>query len=331
MSAAADGQTEATVAAWATTDLAPNVAGRDPEDIAAEPGSRDAAAPPLRFDANLSILFGDRPILERPALAVQAGFDAVEMWWPFERGVPSPAEVDRLVASIADEGLALVLLNLYGGSPHAGEHGLLTLPDQRSRFRDNVEVAIEIAARLGGRVLNALWGNITRDVPKADRQATAVENLGYAAQRAATVGARVVLEPLNAIDFPRYGLRTIEDAIALADRASADAGVAVDVLFDVYNVQRTQGDLLRRIEAYAHRFGHVQIADVPGRLRPGTGEIAFERVLGALQRAGYRGFVGLEYRPSSDPDDTFAWLPLERRRSGSSTSFQLATHITRRD
>lgn len=310
MTDASDGQVEATA----------NVAGGAPEDAPAEPGRRDGTAPPLRFDANLSILFGDRPLLERPALAVKAGFDAVEMWWPFEGSVPSPAEVDRLVASIADEGLALVLLNLCSGRREAGEHGLLTLPDQRRRFRENVDAAIEITARLGGRVLNALYGNISRDVPKGQRQATAVENLAYAAQRAATVGARVVLEPLNAIDFPRYGLRTIEDAIVLANLARAETGVGVDVLFDVYNVQRTQGDLMRRIDAYADRFGHVQIADVPGRLRPGTGEIAFDSVLNALERAGYRGFVGLEYRPSRDPDDTFAWLPPDRRRSGAGKS-----------
>jgi hydroxypyruvate isomerase len=304
-----------------TTDLTANVAvSASSDDGTAEPGGRDGTAPALQFDANLSILFGDRPTLERPALAVEAGFDAVEMWWPFEDSVPRGGEVDRLVSSIADEGLSLVLLNLCSGSLEAGEHGLLTVPDQRVQFRENVDAAIEITARLGGRVLNALYGNIGPGMPKAQRQATAVENLAYAAQRAATVGARVVLEPLNAIDFPRYGLRTIEDAVALADRARTEAGANVGVLFDTYNVQRTQGDLMRRIDAYAHRFGHVQIADVPDRLRPGTGEIAFDRVLGALECAGYRGFVGLEYRPSRDPDDTFAWLPRERRRSGTGTS-----------
>ncbi len=273
-----------------------------------EPGLRTTAAPALRLDANLSILFSDRPILERPALAVAAGFDAVEMWWPFDLSVPSAGEVDRLVTSVADEGLSLVLLNLDGGRAGVGEHGLLTAPEQRARFRDNVDVAVEIAGRLGGRVIKALYGNVSPDIPEAKRHETALENLAYAVPQAAAVGACVVLEPLNPFDFPRYGLRTIENAIALSDRARAEAGVVVEVLFDIYNVQRTQGDLIRRIEMHAHRFGHVQIADVPGRLRPGTGEIAFERVLGALDHAGYRGFVGLEYRPSPDPEDTFAWL-----------------------
>ena len=269
----------------------------------------------LRFDANLSILFGDRPISERAALAGTAGFDAVEMWWPFIRSVPSDAEVDGLVASVAGEGLSLVLLNLDSGSPEAGEHGLLSVPRQTSRFCDNVDVAVDIVGRLGGRVLNALYGNVDIDVPEALQRSTAVENLVYAARRAATVGARVVLEPLNPVDFPRYGLRTIEEAIELSDRVRSEADVRVDVLFDVYNVQRTQGDLLRRIAEHVSRFGHVQIADVPDRQHPGTGEIAFGPVLEGLTRAGYRGYVGLEYRPSPNPDDTFAWLPREWRSS----------------
>ncbi|MGA2513976.1 MAG: TIM barrel protein [Candidatus Limnocylindrales bacterium] len=269
----------------------------------------------LRFDANLSILFGDRPILERAALAGSAGFDAVEMWWPFSRSVPSDAEVDRLVASVANAGLSLVLLNLDGGSTEAGEHGLLSIPGQAPRFRDNVDVAVDIAGRLGGRVFNALYGNVNTDVPEALQRSTAEENLAYAARRAATVGARIVLEPLNPVDFPRYGLRTIEQAIELSDRVRSEADVAVDVLFDVYNVQRTQGDLLRRIAEHADRFGHVQIADVPARLHPGTGEIAFGPVFEGLTRAGYRGYVGLEYRPSLSPDDTFGWLPRAWRSS----------------
>jgi hydroxypyruvate isomerase len=269
----------------------------------------------LRFDANLSILFGDRPILERASAAASEGFDAVEMWWPFTRSVPADVEVDRLVASVANEGLRLILLNLDSGSSDAGEHGLLSIPGQEPRFRANVDVAIDIVGRLGGRVLNALYGNPGNDVPGSKEGRTVVANLTYAARRAATVGARVVLEPLNPVDFPGYGLRTIEQAIALSDRVRAEANVDVDVLFDVYHIQSTQGDLLHRIAAHASRFGHVQIADVPGRFHPGTGQVAFGSVFEALIRAGYGGYVGLEYRPSARPDDTFAWLPRAWRSS----------------
>jgi hydroxypyruvate isomerase len=301
-------------AAWKAVGSDRPVSARRSPGLSSWPGGDDAGQ--LRFDANVSILFDDRPMLERPALAAAAGFDAIEMWWPFARGVPGTVEVDRLVASVADEGLALVMLNLYAGSSSTEEHGLLTLPGRQAEFRDNVDVAIEISSRLGGRVLNALYGNLVEDEPEAERMATAIENLAYVADRAAREGIGVVIEPLNALDFPRYGLRTIEEAAAVADRARTEAGAEIGILFDVYHTQRTEGDLARRIQGYADRFGHVQIADAPGRSRPGTGEIAFGFIFASLVSAGYRGFVGLEYRPSPDPEDTFAWLPPQRRRSG---------------
>jgi hydroxypyruvate isomerase len=269
----------------------------------------------VRFDANLSILFDDRPLLEQPAAAATAGFDAVEMWWPFADLVPASADVDRLVDAFGEAGVALVSMNLASGSVAAGQHGLVALPDERTRFQDNLDAAIAIAGRLGGHVLNALYGNPPEGISRGVLDDTAVENLAFAARRAVRIGATVVLEALNPVDFPLYGLHRTGEALALADRVDAETGQEVAILFDVYNVQRSEGDLLARIAAHAGRFGHVQIADVPGRLRPGTGEVAFERVLPALEAAGYAEFVGLEYRPSPDPTDTFAWLPVERRRS----------------
>jgi len=267
----------------------------------------------VRFDANLSILFPDLPLLERPAAAAALGFDAVELWWPFDREAPAAAEVDRLVEAIGASRLILVSLNLTHGDRSAGEHGLAAIPGGVLRFRDSLDVAVAIAGRLGCVAFNALYGNRTGEIPDEILDATVVDNLALAARRAATVGTTIVLEALNPVDFPHYGLHRTADALALADRVRTDAGAEVKLLFDVYHVQRTEGDLLARIDAHAPRFGHVQIADAPGRFRPGTGEIAFERVLPALERAGYAGFVGLEYRPSPDPADTFAWLPMERR------------------
>ena len=269
----------------------------------------------MRFDPNLSILFPDLPLLERPAAAAALGFDMAELWWPFDGPVPAGRDVDDLAEAFGAAGVGLVLLNLWLGDPSAGQHGLVALPGERARFRDNVEAAVAIAGRLGGTVINSHYGNLTADLARSALDETAVENLAFAAERAASVGATLVIEPLNPVDFPRYGLRRTQDALDLADRVLAQAGATVRILFDVYHVQRTEGDLIARIEAHAGRFGHVQIADVPGRFRPGTGEIAFERVLPALERAGYDGFVGLEYRPSPDPAETFAWLPADRRRS----------------
>ncbi|MDA8202806.1 MAG: TIM barrel protein [Chloroflexi bacterium] len=272
----------------------------------------------MRFDANISILFPGLPVAEQLTAAAATGFDAIEMWWPFAVDVPSDREVDRLVGAVRDAGLALVCLNLALGDRAAGQHGLVAVPGARHRFRDHVDVAVGIAGRLGGRVLNALYANVPPDVPREQLDDIAVENLAFAAIRARSVGAIVALEALNPVDFPRYGLHRTAQSVALADRVQEEADAEVGILFDVYNVQRSEGDLIARIDAHAARFVHVQIADVPGRLRPGTGEVAFDRVLPALERAGYDGFVGLEYRPSPDPNDTFAWLPSAERRSGAS-------------
>jgi hydroxypyruvate isomerase len=270
----------------------------------------------MRFDANISILYPGLPVEEQAAAAAAAGFDAIEMWWPFAEDVPPDREVDRLVGAVRDAGLALVSLNLTAGDRAAGHHGIVAIPGLGDGFHDHVDVAVEIAARLGGRVLNALYANVPLDVPREQLDDTAVENLAFTAARARDAGATVVLEALNPVDFPRYGLHRTAEALALADRVRVETGAEVGILFDVYNVQRSEGDLIARIDAHAARFAHVQIADVPGRLRPGTGEVAFERVLPALEWAGYEGFVGLEYRPSADPGDTFAWLPPAARRTG---------------
>ena len=269
----------------------------------------------MRFDANLSILFPDLAMLDRPAAAAAAGFDAIELWWPFAGPVPGAHEVDDLVDAVGSARLRLVLVNLWLGDPTAGEHGLVALPGSTPRFRENVDAAAEVVRRLGGSVVNCHFGNPPPDLPREVLEATAIENLAYAAPLMAAAGAALVIEPLNSIDFPRYGLTRVAEAVDLTRRATAASGVPVRILFDVYHVQRAEGDLVARIRAFAPDIGHVQIADVPDRGRPGTGEIAFDRVLEALEAAGYAGFVGLEYRPSPDPGDTFAWLPPAARRS----------------
>jgi hydroxypyruvate isomerase len=269
----------------------------------------------MRFDVNLSILFPGMPLSERLAAAARAGFDAVEMWWPFAQDVPPDSEVESLVEAISASGLALVAFNMTTGDAAAGEHGLVSLPGQRLRFRDNLDVAVALAERLGTPIIHAPFGNTPSDAPRDAVQQVVVENLAMAADQAARVGAQIVVEPLNPNDFPRFGLHRVEEALEILDLVKAETGAVVGVLFDVYHIQRSQGDLIARIQAYADRFGHVQIADVPDRLHPGSGEVAFERVLPVLEQVGYQGYVGLEYRPSADPAETFDWLPADRRRS----------------
>ncbi|MGD0123310.1 MAG: TIM barrel protein [Candidatus Limnocylindrales bacterium] len=264
----------------------------------------------MRFDVNLSILFTDLPLLRRPAAAAAAGFRAAELWWPFDDPVPSPSEVDRLIDAVGSAGLTLACLNFDGGDFSAGQRGLLADRAQYSRLADNIPVALSIAAALGCRVLNALYGNVERT---AARDAAAVEALVAAGTAAAGIGASVVLEALNAAEFPEYGLHTPDAASSLAGRAREVAGCDVGILLDVYHVERSGSDGVAALVRHAPSIRHVQIADVPGRRRPGTGVVDFGRLFAALDRVAYDGFVGLEYLPSPDLGDTFAWLPLAER------------------
>jgi hydroxypyruvate isomerase len=262
----------------------------------------------MRFDANISILFPDLPVLEGPAAAAAAGFDAVELWWPFEGPVPAAREVDELVAAFTSAGVRLVMLNLWLGDRQAGQHGLLSAAGARSAFLDNVDVVADIVRRLGGTIVNSHFGNVEVDADREVLAEAAVTGLALAAPRIAAAGATLVIEALNQFDFPRYGVQRTCDALALAQRAREASGTPVGILFDTYHVQRTEGDLFGPLAEAAGYIAHVQLADVPNRGRPGSGAIDFGRLFEELERSAYDGWVGLEYLPSTDPADTFAWL-----------------------
>ena len=262
----------------------------------------------LRFEANLSILFTELPLLERPAAAKAAGFDAVEMWWPFASPVPAAAELDRLAVALGEAGVALVGLNFDGGDLAAGERGLLSLPDAGARFADNVACALSFAQSQGTTVLNALYGNRVDGVDPGAQDGIALERLAHAADAAANVGAQVVLETQNQLDSPRYPLRDPAQAAAIVDEMRADGHENVGLLCDYYHLAMEGYDLLGSTDRYLHLVDHVQVADAPGRHEPGTGGIDFAEVLGHLAGAGYGGWIGCEYRPSGPSAESFGWL-----------------------
>lgn len=263
----------------------------------------------MRYDVNLSILFTELPLLERPAAARAAGFDAVELWWPFAGPEPADAEVDALLRALSDAGVRLVGLNFDAGDMAAGERGLLSRPDGCARFRANIDVAVGIAAATGCRVLNALFGNRVPDLDIEAQEELGVTNLGLAAKAAARCGATVVVEALNSYENPEYPLTSSDAALHIADRVRARAGVDnVALLVDFYHLVRMGEDPRTVIDRHAGRIGHAQIADVPGRGRPGTGEIPYAAVLRALEESGYAGHVGLEYKPAGPSAAEFGWL-----------------------
>lgn len=253
----------------------------------------------MRYDVNVSILFTELPLLERPAAARAAGFDAVEMWWPFDGPTPAEGELDTLADALDEAGVRLVGLNFDTGNTAAGDRGLLSARSTSARFRENMEVTVGFAERMGCPTLNALYGNTADDTDHD----LALENLSLAAAAARRIGATVVIEALNSYESPRYPITSSAAALEIVDKVPGTA-----LLADFYHLYRMGEDLSALIARHADRFGHVQIADAPGRGEPGTGDIDYRTVLAQLAASPYDGRVGLEYKPAGPSAESLGWL-----------------------
>ncbi|WP_308282970.1 hydroxypyruvate isomerase family protein [Pseudonocardia nigra] len=265
----------------------------------------------LPYAVNCSILFTELPLLQRPAAAREAGFDAVEFWWPFADVVPADREVDAFVTAIRDAGVTLVGLNFAAGDMPAGDRGLVSWPGRETEFRDNVAVTVGIGERLGTGAFNALYGNRLDGVAPEEQDALAVENLGVAAAAAAEIGATVLVEPVSGA--PRYPLLRAADALAVIERVERAGGTSnIALLADLYHLTVNGDDVAAVIDEHTGRIGHVQIADAPGRHEPGTGSIDLAVHLAALQARGYTGRVSCEYVPSTTSAESFGWLREEQ-------------------
>ncbi len=261
----------------------------------------------LRYTVNCSIMFTELPLLERPAAVKAAGFGAVEFWWPFTAAVPADAEVDAFVGAVRDAGVQLSGLNFFAGDMPGGDRGLVSWPDRSGEFVDNIGVAIGIGERLGCRSFNALYGNRIDGVDPGLQDEVATENLVKAAAAAAAIGGTVLIEPVSGA--AKYPLLTAADALAVIDRAqSAGAGDNIGLLADLFHLAVNGDDVDAVIANDIARIAHVQIADAPGRGEPGTGDLALQAQMSALQDGGYDGWVGLEYKPTKATVDTFGWL-----------------------
>ena len=281
------------------------------------PGFDLSTAADQRFDVNLSILFTELPLLERPAAAAAAGFTAVELWWPWvDSPTPEQSRLDALKRAIEDAGVRLTGLNFYAGRLPGPDRGALSVPGEESeRFRANIEVTADFAAALGCTALNALYGNRVDGVDPAAQDALALENLVLAARAADRIGATLLIEALNAPESPRYPLVSAPAAVEVVDRVNAATGLQnASFLMDLYHLAMNGEDLPAVIDRYAAKTGHVQIADSPGRGAPGTGSLPLAELLGRRRTAGYEGWVGLEYKPGDRPSaEAFDWLPREAR------------------
>ncbi|MEU2052591.1 TIM barrel protein [Streptomyces bungoensis] len=270
-----------------------------------------------RFNVNLSILFTELPLLERPAAAAAAGFTAVELWWPWvDSPAPGRSALDALKKAIEDAGVRLTGLNFYAGQLPGPDRGALSVPGAESdRFRANVDAAAGFAQSLGCTALNALYGNRVEGADPAEQDALALENLVLAARAADRIGATLLIETLNQPESPLYPLVSAPAGIGVVDKVNEATGLGnARFLMDLYHLSMNGEDLPSVIERYAAKTGHVQIADNPGRGAPGTGSLPLEDLLNQLKKAGYDGWIGLEYKPGERPSaEAFGWLPREAR------------------
>ena len=267
-------------------------------------GFNDHMGHVLPYAANCTFLFTEVELLERPAAARAAGFDAIEFWWPWpDQPVPPDTEVDRFVEAVRDAGVQLIGLNFFAGDLAGADCGVLSVPARSAEFRENIAVTIGIGEALGVPAFNALYGNRVSEVTPEQQDDLATENLTLAARAAAAIGGTILVEPVSG---PKpYPLRTDSDVAAVLDRVPAPN---IGFLCDLFHLANNGDDIDAALAAYAHRIAHVQIADHPGRGEPGSGTLDLYRYLSTIEGSGYNGYVGLEYVPATTTIDSLRWL-----------------------
>jgi hydroxypyruvate isomerase len=251
-----------------------------------------------RLAANLSMMFNEVPFLDRFAAARKARFDAVEFLFPYEH----PAA--ELRKRLDGEGLTQALFNMPPGNWGKGERGIASLPGRQAEFRDSVKQALDYAGALRCNLVHCMAGIVPADVSQVTAASVYAANLAWATEQAHAVGVRLVIEPINHRDMPGYFLHTEAQGAAVVAAIGSDR---LGLQFDVYHCQTTEGDITKRMEQFMPVIGHIQIADVPARNEPGTGEIGWRFVFRRMDELGYPGWVGCEYRPAGDTVAGLKW------------------------
>lgn len=253
----------------------------------------------IKFDANLSMLFTEAPFLDRFALAADAGFHGVEYLFPYA------LEKDDIAERLHKHGLKQVLFNLPAGNWEAGDRGIACDPHRVTEFQDGVGQAIDYAKALGCAQLNCLAGIPPASVEPQVAHRTLVENLKFAASKLEDAGIALLVEPVNTFDIPGFLLNRSAQALAIFDEVGAPN---LKLQYDIYHMQRMEGELANTIQRLLPRIAHIQLADNPGRNEPGTGEINYPFLLNFIDRCGYGGWIGCEYKPRAGTKEGLGWM-----------------------
>jgi hydroxypyruvate isomerase len=268
----------------------------------------------IKVDLNISLLLKEYPFLERFDEAAKLGFAAVEFYWSSE---VDPSEIAQ---KVVDSGLKVAAFNFDVGNMAGGDRGLLNDPERQTQMRENVAVALELAGKIGCHKMTQLTGNLRPGEDRRKQLDYIRENLHWVCEQAAKAGVTVMVEAINGWDNRFYPLTNTRETIAFLDSVNAPN---LKYLFDMYHMQRMEGNLTATLEQFVDKIAHIQIADSPKRNQPGTGEINFNYVLKVIDESRYEGSVGLEYNPLGSTAESLDWLPKEHRQGITLESFRL--------
>jgi hydroxypyruvate isomerase len=253
----------------------------------------------VKFSANLSFLYQELGFLDRFAAAARDGFPAVEYLGPYAE----PRE--KVAETLAGNNLEQALFNVPSGDWAGGERGIAALPGREDEFRLGIATALDYARALNCPKVNVISGLVKSGADLDAMETTLVENLKHAAPRCADAGVKLLIEPINTRDIPGFFLSTTKHAERILEKVGHDN---LYIQYDVYHAQVMQGDLIPTYERLRDRIAHIQVADNPGRNEPGTGEINWSFVLPHIERLGYDGYIGCEYKPRTTTTAGLGWL-----------------------
>jgi hydroxypyruvate isomerase len=258
--------------------------------------------PVLKYAVNISMIHADQPLRERLRLVAEAGFGAFEFWFPYQ------FDMDELARAKEDFGLTLALFDLEPDQAHP--HGHLASRDAGDLFFQNLTKSVALARRLNCQRLNVLCGSQDASMSVDEQKDLMASRLRQVTSMVESEGIILCLEGINRIDRPHAFLSYSRDGFDIVDAVGSPN---VTYQYDIYHMQLMEGNLIRTIQQNIGKIGHIQVADPPGRHEPGTGEVNFSNVLAAIEATDYAGWISLEYDPSPDIDDTYAWLPHKAR------------------